>query len=221
MSVEMITDYIILICCQISFLYGFFAILIQKKPLYLKMIVMSVACMMVSRISVVLQYLTKGDTINDFNVSMLGLLGCFLFLFSANFGVIDSLADDGSSIFFKYRLISYVAPIILLASYLSVFLFKHTDKEMIATILIVLCISMSSKYHLKHIIFPDIEYGIIRAIRGYNAVALLLCISTTVWLISHVYGQNYLYLATGILISICCLIIIPLLQKEAKKWTVI
>ncbi|HAK58068.1 MAG TPA: hypothetical protein DCP06_03720 [Lachnospiraceae bacterium] len=221
MSIEMITDLTILLCSQIGFLYGVFTILIKQRPLYLKMVVLAMACMMVSRIYVILQYLTKGDVPDGFNLGMLGLLGCFLFLFSANYGMIDGLADDGSAEFMKYRLISFIAPAVLLAGYCSLYFFRSADTGMIMYTIVVFFIALSARYHFKHIIFPDIEFGVVRLIRGYNAVALLLCLFTTLFIISVVTENSIMYLVTGILVSLCCLIIIPLLKKEATKWTTI
>ena len=220
-TIEFITNLIILLCSQIGFLYGVFTILIRERPLYLKMVVLAMACMMVGRIYVLLQYVTKGTVPAGFNVGMLGLLGCFLFLFSANYGMIDGLADDGDIEYLKYRIISFIAPVVLIAIYGAVFLLRGVDTDMIAYAVVILFIAIASRYHFKHIIFPDIEYGIVRSIRGYNVVALLLCVFTALWIVFDLTGHTYMYLICGILVSICSIIIIPLLKKEATKWTTI
>ena len=221
MTLELITNLIILLSSQFGFLYGVFTILIRKKPLYLKMVVLALACMMVSRIYVVLQFLTRGEMPGGFNVGLLGLLGCFLFLFSSNYGLIDGLADDGEPEFLKYRLISFVAPIIILAGFISMIYINDAGSTAYIYLIVVFFIAISSRYHFKHIIFPDVDFGVVRLIRGYNLIALLLCVCTTLWIVSYILKIDYMYLGLGICISVLCIIIIPVLKKEASGWTTV
>ena len=224
MTLEMVTDIIIFIASLVSFIYGFFKILIQKKKaLYLKMIVLAIAGIMISRANIMLQYLTRGAENQDFHVGLLGLVGCFLFLLSANYGEMDRLVDDGSKEFFKYRMLSWIAPVILLVIFSLVFLggasFSRSRTIMCSVVMLVLAVA--SRFHLKHYIFPDAEYGVVRRIRGYNAVALVLCLAATVLLMADVTGNSYMYFGAGIVMAIGCLILLPLLQREVAKWTTI
>ena len=221
MSIELITNIIVGVASLAGFLYGAYHILIRKKPLYLKMAVMALACMLISCVYTIAQHLVKGYVPGGFHVGMLGLTGCFLFLFSANYGMIDGLADDGSAEFLKYRIISWIAPIVLVFGFFPVYLFGDYSFKRVIYLIIVLLIAFAAKYHFKHLIFPDVDYGVVRAIRGYNAIALILCIATNVFLMSDIIGLEYLYLATGIVMAVCCIAIIPVLKKEATKWTTI
>ena len=63
----------------ISFVYGLYRFFRAKSPLYVRMIVLGVGC------------------------AMLSVIGCFLFFFSANFGQMASIVDDGSP---KFRVCS-------------------------------------------------------------------------------------------------------------------
>ena len=221
MTLEVIANLIILAGSLFGFLYGTFTILIRKKPLYLKMVVLAMACMTISRGYILLQHLVGRSEPEIFHVGMLGLLGCFLFFFSANFGMIDGLADDGSKEFMKVRVISWLAPIVLVAGFIIFCDFSKLDSKHISYCVVMLFIALASRYHFKHLIFPDIDYGVVRAIRGYNAVALLLCMSTTVLIIADIRNLAGLYIGAGIAMSLWCLILIPILKKEATKWTTI
>lgn len=60
------------------------------------MIVPSVGCIFFGRLYQVVRLLTGGDIANEFQLGILGVIGSLMFFFSANFGAMDSLADDGS-----------------------------------------------------------------------------------------------------------------------------
>ena len=75
------------------------------------MIVLGVGCAMLGRLFATLLYLVNGELFDGFNVGMLGIIGSFLFFFSANFGQMDSIVDDGSPKFRKTRIIALAAPL--------------------------------------------------------------------------------------------------------------
>ena len=219
MTAEVIANLIVLSSSFIAFLYGTFSILIKKMPLYLKMVVLAMACMVISRGYILLQYLVKGEEPDVFHVGMLGLMGCFLFLFSANYGMIDGLVDDGSIEFLKIRVLSWIAPAVAVGAFILLCSFDNIDSKLVTYSVVMFFVALASRYHFKHLIFPDVEYGVVRAIRGYNAVALLLCVSTTILVLSDLNGFTYVYFGAGITMGIECIILIPLLKKEAIKWT--
>ena len=64
----------------------------------------SPGCAMFGRLFETLQYLVNGELGSGFHVGMLGIIGSFLFLASANFGQMDSIVDDRSSKYRRYRL---------------------------------------------------------------------------------------------------------------------
>ena len=221
MTLDVITNLIIITASLLGFLYGTFTILLRRNPLYLKMVVLAMACMTISRGYILLQNLVKGTEPDVFHVGMLGLLGCFLFLFSANFGMIDGLADDGSFEYLKVRLISWVVPIAIIVGFVICCVPRNPGSELVPYSIVVLVIALASRYHFKHLIFPDVDYGVVRAIRGYNALALLLCVSTVVLIIADMNGYDVLYLVAGIAMAVWCMMLIPILKKEATRWTTI
>ncbi|MCR4842542.1 MAG: hypothetical protein K5840_04695 [Eubacterium sp.] len=220
LNIEVLATVIVFLASLAAFIYGVVTILIRKKALYLKMIVLAVACILISRLYLVLQYLTRGEIPDGFHVGILGGVGCFLFLLSSNYGQMDSLADDGSAQFAKYRLISWLAPVVLIIVYIPTFMAGGTLDKVVGYTVAMVFVVISARFHLKHLIFPDVDYGIIKCIRGYNALALLLCLAVTVTFMSEVNSFTYLYLAANIVIAGCCVAILPVLRKEAAKWTI-
>jgi len=103
------------ICAGIGFGYGLYRFFRDESALYVRMIVFAIGCAMLGRLFETLLILVNGSLTNGFHVGMLGIIGSFLFLFSANFGQMDSIVDDGSKRFFKTRLISFSAPLVIMA----------------------------------------------------------------------------------------------------------
>ena len=84
------------------------------------MITLAVGCMTFAKLYQAVRILTSGDILNEFQLGVIGVIGSLLFIFSANFGLMDSLADDGSKEYFRYRIIPLVAP--------AAFDFDYTDR---------------------------------------------------------------------------------------------
>ena len=220
MNHEMIAALIVFIASLVGFLYGAFTIILRKKALYLKMVALAVACIMMSYLYFILQLATREEIPAGFNVGMLGLTGCFLFLFSANYGQMDSLADDGSKKFAKYRSLSFIVPVILAFVFSYVYLTDAEPARKISYTLVAAVVIAASRFHLKHIIFPDVDYGVIRCVRGYNVIALILCSSTVVMMIADCADMSGLYIGSNIVIAGCCVIVLPVLKREVAKWTI-
>lgn len=204
----------------IGFIYGFVRFFKKGKALYLWMITLGVGCAMLSSLFEFLQILTQGVLPFRFNVGMLGTIGTFLFFFTANYGQMDSLADDGSKKFLKYRIYGLIAPLILLIMYIPA-LFCNIDIGLrIAQIVILFVIMLASYFHFKHFIFPDVDYGIIKCIRGYNIMALLYAICSVLNMVLKDYETNELWIVTKLLGNIILLCMLPVLEREVKKWTI-
>ena len=98
----------------IGFVYGPYRFFRDESALYVRMIIFSVGCAMFWRLFETLQYLVNGEIGSGFHVGMLGIIGSFMFLFSANYGQMGSVVDDRSAKFRKTRIISLAAPVALL-----------------------------------------------------------------------------------------------------------
>ena len=169
LNLYLIANIIACVCAFFGFVYGIIKFFKPKKAVYAQMITLAVACMAFGRLYQVVRLLTGGDIINEFQLGILGIIGSLMFFFSANFGLMDSLADDKSKQFAKYRIIPIAAPILIIALYLIFILFADVSTyiKIIGAIISLFAIQ-SSYYNLKHLIFPDVDFGVIHCLKEYN-----------------------------------------------------
>lgn len=204
----------------IGFGYGLYRFFRDKSALYVQMIVFGVGCAMLGRLFTTLLYLVNGELNDGFNVGMLGIIGCFLFFFSANFGQMDSIVDDGSTKFRKTRIIALAAPVTVAAIWCVIAATSGINASSIWVGIEMLFVALASYFHLKHLIIEDVSFGLIRAIRSYNLLSLvyaLLCISEVL--------VDVLNLPAAFSVIVCvleCAVLlafIPVLERGVKKWT--
>ena len=97
---KMYLELALTISAGLGFVYGLFRFFRKDSAssdsgTYLRMIVFGLGCAMLGRLYGTLMLLVKGEYYPGFDVGMLGIIGSFLFFFSANFGQVDSVVDDG------------------------------------------------------------------------------------------------------------------------------
>lgn len=204
----------------IGFGYGLYRFFRDKSALYVQMIVFGVGCAMLGRLFTTLLYLVNGELNDGFNVGMLGIIGSFLFFFSANYGQMDSIVDDGSTKFRKTRIIALAAPVTVAAIWCVIAATSGINASSIWVGIEMLFVALASYFHLKHLIIEDVSFGLIRAIRSYNLLSLayaLLCISEVL--------VDVLNLPAAFSVIVCvleCAVLlafIPVLERGVKKWT--
>ena len=209
-----------LLCMAVSFTYGVIRFFKKGKALYLQMIVGGLGCMMLGRLFEFVALLTRGALPNGFHIGTLGIVGGFLFFLSANFGQMDKLVDDGARENRRYRLLGLLAPLVLAGIYCLIFLFNVGVESIIVYAIMTAIIMLASYFNLKHFIFPDVEFGIIRSIRGYNLIALLLAVLSVLEIVLSLYGKLIPLLILYIAICAVSVAIVPILEKGVKKWTI-
>ena len=220
MNLFLVANIITCLCAFIGFIYGIVVFFKPRKAVYAQMITLSVGCMAFGRLYQVVRLITIGDILEHFQLGVFGVIGGLLFLFSANFGAMDSLADDGSKEFTKYRLISLAAPLPAIAVYVICFLFS--DSSLLVKVIsgvITLFVACASYYNLKHLIFPDVDYGVINCLKTYNLLALVfeyLCIAE---MLANSRGNEIVALIIGVLMGAVLIVIVPTVERGIKKWT--
>ena len=170
----LIANIITCVCAFIGFIYGSVNFFKPKKAIYPQMITLAVGCIAFGKLYQVVRIFTGGDILGEFQLGVFGVIGSLLFLFSANFGAMDSLADDRSKAFRKYRIIPFAAPAAAAVLYV-LFLFGTSlpTYAQIVSAVITILVMHASYYHLKHLIFPDVDYGVIKCLKPYNLLALI------------------------------------------------
>lgn len=221
MTLILIANIIVCICAFIGFIYGMIKFFKPRKAVYAQMIALAVGCVAFGRLYQVVRLLTGGDMTSGFQLGVFGVIGSLLFLFSANFGAMDSLADDKSRSLIKYRLISFVAPVAALVLYiLFVGLTDLPRSVKIASALVTVFVMQASYFHLKHLIFPDVDLGIIKCLKPYNLLALIYTFLCMAEMVVIGLGDEIGILIVGVLIGAILIGVIISAERGIKKWTI-
>ena len=221
MTLILIANIIVCICAFIGFIYGIIQFFKPRKAVYAQMIALAVGCVAFGRLYQVVRLLTGGDMFNGFQLGVFGVIGSLLFLFSANFGAMDSLADDRSREFIKYRLISLAAPVAALVLYIIFVWFTDLPRSVkIASALVTVFVMQASYFHLKHLIFPDVDLGIIKCLRRYNLLALIYTFLCMAEMVVIGLGNETGILIVGVLIGSVMIGVIISAERGIKKWTI-
>ena len=221
MKLILITNIIVCVCAFIGFIYGIVKFFKPGKAVYAQMITLAVGCAAFGRLYQVVRLLTGGDMFNGFQLGFFGVIGSLLFLFSANFGAMDSLADDKTKKFLKYRLISIAAPAAALILYIVFILLTDLPGSVkIASSLVTVFVMQASYFHLKHLIFPDVDLGIIKCLRPYNLLALIYTFLCLAEMIVIGLGNEVGIMIAGILIGAVVIGVIISAERGIKKWTI-
>ena len=204
-----------------GFIYGAILFFRPKKAVYAQMITFAVGCMAFGRLYQVIRLITVGDITSRFHLGMLGVIGSLMFFFSANFGLMDSILDDGSKEYRKYRLIPISVSALTLIIYLVFFLFtKQPLLVKITAFFISLFVTCASYYNLKHLIFPDVEFGVIRCQKTYNFLALVFELLCLLEMIAQSRDKAFMTLIIGILMGLILPAIVVSVDRGIKKWSV-
>ena len=205
----------------VGFVYGAFRFFHPKAAVYTQMVTFACLVILFGRLYQIIRIVTVGELAERFHLGVLGMIGSILFLFAANFGVMDSLVDDGSKELRKYRLIPLAAPALVLAAWLAIFCFADDSiPTKIVTGVISVCVMLASYFNLKHLIIPDVAFGVIRSIRQYNLLALIYEFLCFAEMIAQIRNREIITLIVGILAGILLPFIILSVDRGGKKWSV-
>ena len=220
MTFLLLSNIIACICAAVGFVYGAVKFMLPKKATYAQMITLAVGCTAFGKAYQIVRLLTVGDILGEFQLGLLGTVGSLVFLFSANFGAMDSIADDGSKAYRKYRIIPAVAPVSVVLFYVLLFLpgdFSVLVKAVAGVISFFA--AQASYFNLKHLIFPDVDYGVVKCLKLYNLLALFFEFLCLVEITAYGFESEIASLIAGILTGVIMLIMTPIVERGIKKWT--
>ena len=203
----------------IGFFLGAGKYLKPRKPLYASMIVLGVGCIMIGRAYSFLRLITGLEIEGVFHVGMLGTVGAFAFFFSANFGQIDSLVDDGSKQFLKYRIISLVGIIAAAVMYIFILFSPAPAAEKVIDAVVFVTIAAASYFHIKHILIPDVDYGVVRCLRAYNILTLSYGVLCMFEIMAAANGFTVFRVTVCLLECAVSLLIVPIMDMGVRKWS--
>lgn len=216
-----ITNFLMCICAAIGFSCGAVQYFKKNQPLYSQMVTAALGCAALGRLYN-LAVIVCGDGIpRTFNTGMLAAIGCFLFFFSANYGQMDSLCDMDEPKNKPIRFLALLAPLVLI--WTGVFIIAFCPERLIYKVtlsIVLLFIMLASYYNLKHLMIHDVESGIIRSIRGYNLVALLLELLSSAEIGLTAFSLDKPLIPVQLLMCVCFVVMIPALKKGGQQWKI-
>ncbi len=220
MKLEMVMNLLIFICSMFGTVYGLTEFFKKKKALYLKLVTCGVMSLMFSSLYQVIYLITQGALNKGFHIGILGIIGSFMFLFSANFGQMDSLVDDKTKAFRKTRIISLAAPLLIMLIYLFFFMNVQSTELKAVYGVVTFFIIQCAYYNFKHIIIYDVDFGIVKCLRKYNVLALIYAIMSLLEPIGLYLDMKPVYIASCVVTAIVAAAILPVLKGGVEKWTI-
>lgn len=208
---------LLLVVGAVCFVYGVKIIYGKKISPYFYFIVAAVGCFTMGKLYELVTYCLMGVLPNGFNIGYLSCFGCMLFLFTANYGTVATFIDDGGLEFAKYRLLSLPAPFIVPIIHVS---FYHIIpiKNSIFILLATIPGIFAAYYHFKHIIFPDMGFPFVKAIKGCNFVSLFFIYAYTVYMYANITDNILLYLFTSVILAGLTVGLVKSCKKGEELW---
>ena len=221
MTLTVIINLVVCVCALAGFIMGAHSFFKKNQPLYAQMVTIALGCASLGRLYNAAVIVCGGSIPRTFNTGILATIGCFLFFFSANYGQMDSLCDMSDKKNGKFRWLALTAPLLLLPAALLIW-FRCEENTMyrFVSVLQIVFIMLASYYNCKHLMIHDVEFGIIGSIRGYNLTALLLELLYTAEITFDAFSMFAPKSIVYVLMSICLLLVIPVLKKGGKKWKI-
>lgn len=209
---------IVCILAFIGFIYGAIQFFRPKKALYGQMITLALLSVVIGRTFSIVRILSGGDYTGRFQLGTLAIIASLMFFFSSNYGTLDSIVDDGSKENRRYRMLAMIAPLLTVILFVPFFLTADISvfwKGQGAVILFF--VALCSYFHLKHLIIPDIEFGVVRSIRPYNFLALLYMFSSIIEFLALSRDNQVLTLVACCFSGIFLLLMLPMITYGLKK----
>lgn len=224
MKALLISGYLVeLLCGFIGFFYGLKRFK-NAKALYGQMATWGVGCIALGRLLIMVKAITQGVPFKGMFTPLCGFCAGALFFFAANYGGMDKLVDDRSKQIKKYRIFALIIPLILLVTYVAVAYYFQNINFCIDLGIVIFTGSFACYYSCKHIIIPDVENGIVKSLRPYNMMVILVVLLFVFELIIENLPINTvvftLLFIKHIVGGVLLVSIIPVLERSMKKWII-
>ena len=197
----------------IASVFGICTAFRKKTPLFYKIVCLAALTCLMGNIYTVLYGLLWQQEDAGFHVGYLGYLGMFFFLYSSYYGAINSLADGKQPELRRFRMLAGLAAALFFAASLMM---MYCFGKALWMCIMVIPMGFTLYFAMKLLIMPDVEMGIIRVMRPYNALIVGLCFCMIVRLLS-VPGsvlETVSSICTGLLLAFC----LPLARNGVRKW---
>ncbi len=199
----------------ISVGYGAFACLRRHQPLFFKILLYGLISYLFGALFVTSYQAVHGIQPAGFHVGYFGHIGCYFFLLSSYYGAMDRLADGGEKEYRRIRLAAAIS-LIIPTGFLVLSIVNAGLAASLPFLFLVLPMTLTLYFAVKHLVFPDVELGIIRVMRPYNVCAVFFCMTE---LFSHfVFFPESVRRIAAILSCLLLILLLPLAEKGVRKW---
>lgn len=202
-----------------AFMRGMYKMFRKGKPMYFQLLICSVGCCALKELWMIVNAVCGVSGI--LNVGLIGNLGCFWFMLSANYGSLDSFVDDKSVSAKKTKILALIAPVffaVCLGILVSYSLNSNSRTTVFITSACFIPALAASYYSLKHIILPIDELGFLRSTKPCNIFIIMLCIADFVELIVLFFGNNIALSAMSVTISCLMAGLVWACERGTKIW---
>ena len=211
---------VLMLCTLFAFIFGAINYFKKGKPLFCQLVTCAMGCFTMAYIFELLQIFITKNIETGFQVGNLGIIGGMAFLFTASFGELDDKVDDKKDkSLLKYRLIALLAPLLILLIYVPSLFTSNTIETKIVTLIQFIFIGPAAYYSFKHLLLPNDKLGIVKPIKIYSLIELLIELFITLELSAINHGSTLFMIIFVVISSILFILIIPFLKKGVKKWT--
>ena len=184
-------------------LYGGWECIRRKQPLFFKLLLYAMASYLLGTLFTAGYALVYGHEPAGFHVGILGYMGTYFFLLSSYYGAINRLAAASG-------------PILVLV------LLAHSVRTLgagacLTYALLCLPIAPTLYFSIKHLILPDVDLGIIRVMRPYNACVIVFCMVQVLLQAPACSGLD-IRAAGSVLSSVLLMTLLPMAEMGVRKW---
>ncbi len=190
----------------------------KKEFMFLKILGGALACIILARLFAVLYWWVANKSLNNFSVEDLSLWGFYLFLFSADFGALDRLANAASENMSPYRLGGLLVVVLV---WLMVIWNCYSGASIGLSCMYGLFLSATGYYAFKMLIVPDIEDGFIRLLRPYHAIVTTFIFLETFKLSCALHDWFWVQYIVEWLTLAAVLFLLPAAIRGLERWYMI
>lgn len=215
---EIISHAVLLAALIFAFAYGCRFSFRKRGVLFLQIVTCAAGSMMLGELFTLIMLICYGEVPAGFHIGMLGITGCYFFLWSASFGQIDGLGDDRNPKFLKYRLIPLALPAMFAGLYVFDIFSGAGTVIYVVNVVMLIPISLTSYYNFKHLIIPDVDFGILKSMRKYNIAVIILSILSIADILFRDFNITVAAFICNLLSAAVFAALLPIARRGVKKW---
>ena len=72
-------------------------------------------------------------------------------------------------------------------------------------------------FHIKHLLIPDVDYGVVRCLRRYNALAIALSVLSILEMIALACKVDILLYVFGVWLCVVTLALVPVMDRGGEE----